>query len=151
MPSFSTLSGLFSFVEKQIESTLQSEISQESKKMLKESMEDKVYSRPTTGIYERKNELLNSSDTEFESSGTTKILSVFNNTSNNFMPSGHPSWLNLDSNENEKIPFWLEFGNESSLYAYSGTGYFEFMTQRLKKELKPLMIKGLKKRGIDAR
>ena len=148
MSSFSTLSGLFTYVEKSIEEVLNNEVSTKGKELLKKSMQEKIYSRPVNS-YPRTEELLNSSDSSFESHGNIKLLNIFNNTSGSFMPSGHPSWVD-GSNQNENIPLWLEFGNGDAIYPYSGTGYFAFMVERLRTQLKPTIIKGLKKRGIDA-
>lgn len=152
MSSFSSIEGLLKNIEKNVEDTLRKDISKYAVKTMKDKKKELVYSRPQSEYYERTYEFLNSTVSMYEdnkSSSRKKVLSVFTETNDTFMPSGHSSWVN-DKKQNKKIPLWLEYGNFSSLHSYDGAFYFHYSLIEIEDNLKKEFIKGLAKRGIKA-
>ena len=97
-------------------------------------------------------ELLNSSVSVFndrESKERKKVMDVYNDTSNTFMPSGHPSWAD-NSNQNVNIPMWMNDGTNSPLYSHLQTNYIDIAHQKIESGIKEEFIIALKKYGLEA-
>ena len=150
MPSFKTLSGLKKHIRNSLKDVGVNDVGRTGEEYLKEETQNKVYSKPSE--YNRSDDLLNSHDSKLDetSTETNTIISVFNNP-DKMSSDSHLSWMEPYDSQNDFIAFWMNYGTNSRLYAQPETLYFEAMVRRLSKDLKKIIIKGLKKHGIDAK
>lgn len=155
MNDFDTIEEMFIYMEQGVESALRTEGSKMGVKVVKDDLDDKLYSMPESDYHVRTGELRNSVISIFDdkfaksSKRNEKRITIDHDTSQTFMPSGHRSWVN-DSIQNKNIPMWINEGHKGVLAnPFIGINYFESSFQKISDQIIPTMIKGLRRFGID--
>lgn len=152
MPTFSGINSYMTYFRKNINDVFANEGVASNNNSMQEAKQKIVYNAPNTGSYDRTFEFLYANKTVvLKKGGKNKIyLSSYTPTTMAYMPSRHESWVD-GSNQNKALPFWIEYGNNSSLFSYIGRDYYNLAYKLIQRNLKEAIIKGMKKRGIDIR
>lgn len=151
--SFDYLEQMEVYFETVAEDVLRDEGSKKGVSIMKDILIRDLYSQPESDYYVRTGELLNSVVSVFndgQSSKKKKIIEIKNATDENFMPSHHPNWFGEGRrNMNAWIPQYIDEGH-GGLANFIGINYFQNTWDEFDLKITDALVKGFKKRGIDA-
>lgn len=150
MKSFANLNDLKNYIKSEIYDISKNEVSEEGKNKLKESIDETVYSRPENDYYERTYAMKNSTDSNVSRSSDGVHIKIFNNPDK--MDYSYPSWHpeKYGNDHRKSIINWLNNGH-GGIISYEEQRFIERAEDKLDKELKKILVKGLNSRGIDTK
>ena len=151
MATFSGINSYMNHIRTNFRGTLEVEVSNKNNELQQIAKQQTVYNSEPQD-YERTYEFLYANKSIVLKKGRKNeiYLQTYTPTTLAYMPSRHSSWVD-GSIQNKGLPFWIEYGNNSSLYSYEGRDYYSLAYRMIKAQLKSTITNGMKKRGIDIR
>lgn len=152
MATHSTLQGLFAEIESVSEDILRKEIAKDSVEKFKDSIQENVYDDYLPLYYERTYELKESVISVFndnKSKRDKKVIMVYNDTSKQYMPSPHSSWVS-GRPQRSSIPMWMNGGTNSPIFSHPVSDYLNHAYVMIDRDLRNQFLIAFRKRGYKA-
>lgn len=152
MTTFNGINSYMNHLKSNFRDVMKNELSENNNKLMEVAKKRMVYDSYNPTEYQRTYEFLYANKSVvLKKGGKSQIyMQTYTPTTYEYMPSGHRSWID-NSNQNSNMPFFIQYGNNSSLYSYIGRNYYDFAYTLIKSQLKSVIRKAMKKRGIDIR